>query len=290
MICLKCENKSFEEKKVKIEQEFKGENFFVVVPAMVCSQCNFSQFTDEQADNLRRATADEYRKNHKLLTSTEIRKFRESMGMSQNDFSEYLGVGVASIKRWENYFVQEEAQDFLIRVKCDSTLAEANALEVSWIKDEPDAYNGYKKFDINIFGNLIAKFIEVAPSPLYFFKHIFYVDFLHYKQFHRSVTGMKYSCLPYGPIPKKYDALIEYIIKNEWFEKIGFHDLKMKKMGFDEKIFSTDELAIINEVYNIAQQKGCKYLLDKSHKEDPYTKCDFLGTLSYEFATSVSLE
>lgn len=288
MLCLKCDNEKFKEKQVKLEQEFKGESFFVVVSAMVCTKCGFEQLTDEQANGLRKATADEYRKRHSLLEADEIKGFRETMKMSQAQFADYLGVGVASIKRWETYFVQEKSQDDLIRIKCDPFFAEKNALEVSWANDMPDVYNGNKKFDINALKLLIVKFLDVAPSPLYFFKHIFYVDFMHFKKFGRSITGMKYSSLQYGPIPKKYDAILEYVLDKKWFEKKGEHDFKAL-IDFDESAFSTDELAVINGIYDIAKKKGKRHLFEKSHKEKAYKKCDHLGTLSYEFARYVNV-
>jgi hypothetical protein len=37
MLCLKCEGEGFTQKQVKLEQEFKGESLYVVVPANVCS-------------------------------------------------------------------------------------------------------------------------------------------------------------------------------------------------------------------------------------------------------------
>ncbi len=288
MLCLKCESENFTKKQVKLEQEFKGELLYVVVSANVCDSCGFEQLSDEQANNLKKATADEYRKKYFLLTSGEIRNLRESLDMSQSQFSEYLGVGVASIKRWETYFVQEKSQDDLIRMKCDSSWAERNALQVYWVKDRPDIYNGNKKFDLSAFINLMIKFNDVAQSPLYAFKILFYVDFLHFKKFKKSITGMKYSCLQYGPIPKRYDVLIDYLLNEKIFEREGDHNLKPNRI-FDESCFSTDELAIINQVHNYASKKGGKYFCNKSHKEDAYKECDYLGTLSYDYAKNVSL-
>ncbi|MFW5887675.1 MAG: type II TA system antitoxin MqsA family protein [Bacteriovoracia bacterium] len=288
MLCLKCESENFTEKQVKLEQEFKGESLYVVVPANVCDSCGFEQLSDEQANNLRKATADEYRKKHFLLTSGEIRELRESLEMSQSQFSEYLGVGVASIKRWETYFVQEKSQDDLIRMKCDSSWAERNALKVSWAKDRPDVYNGNKKFDLSAFVNLMIKFNDIAQSPLYAFKILFYVDFLHFKKFNKSITGMKYSCLQYGPIPKRYDVLIDYLVSEKIFKRDGVHNLKPNK-DFEESCFSTDELAIINQVHDIASKKGYRFFFNKSHKEDAYQESDYLGTLSYEYAKNINL-
>jgi hypothetical protein len=52
--------------------------------------------------------------------------------MTQQQFSEYLGPGIASVKRWESGQVQERAMDELIRLKTDPDAARRNleALEL----------------------------------------------------------------------------------------------------------------------------------------------------------------
>lgn len=288
MLCLKCENEKFSIKKVKIEQEFKGRTLKVIVEAMACDTCDFNQFTDDQANMLRRETVELYKREEKLLTAEQIRKYREDLGMSQVEFATYLGVGVASIKRWETCFVQEKSQDELIRIKCDPAFAQNTALEVGWAHEHPDIYNGYRKFDLKICQNVMAKIIEVAASPLFFFKAIFYIDFLHFKKYGNGITGMQYSCLQYGPIPKDYDHLIRYLLDKGIFEKNGKHDL-VSKIEFDKKLFSTDELETINHIYDIIKKEGRDYLLDKSHEEEAFKACAYLEKLNYEDAKTLKL-
>lgn len=54
------------------------------------------------------------------LFSTQPLQRRTSRGMSQQSFADFVGVSIASIKRWELGFVQEPIYDKLIRQKCDS--------------------------------------------------------------------------------------------------------------------------------------------------------------------------
>ena len=288
MICLNCENKEFKEKKIKSEQSFKGQIFNVTAPAMVCVSCEFHQFNDEQANALRRATVDVYKQSKSLLTSIEVREYREALNMSQIDFAMHLGVGIASIKRWETYFVQDKSQDDLIRLRCDVSLAENNALKVAWAHDQPDSYNGNRKFDLDIFRNVVSKIIGLTSSPLFFFKAIFYIDFMHFKRFGTGITGMKYSCLEHGPIPKGYDQLLKYMIESGDLVKTDGHDFR-SNIEFNEELFSTDELAVINYVYGLIKEKGKEYLLEKSHKEDVFKNCGYLETLDYEKAFTLKV-
>lgn len=123
MICLRCDNEEFvETSDVEIEQEFRGELLKVRTAGQSCTMCGWVTVTPAQADELRRRTADAYRKNHGLLTSEEIRAMRRAMGKSQRDFAKYLDVGEASVKRWETWQAQDKKSDRQIRLKCLSAL------------------------------------------------------------------------------------------------------------------------------------------------------------------------
>ena len=55
-----------------------------------------------------RLLADKYRQDHGLLTSVEIRSRRKRLGMTQEEFARHLGVGIASVKRWEMGKIQDQ--------------------------------------------------------------------------------------------------------------------------------------------------------------------------------------
>lgn len=117
MICLRCDNTEFLPKQdAVIEQEFRGETFHVQCPALACSNCGWITMELNQVDELRKLTADAYREKHGLLTSSKIKAIRKLLGKNQRDFAAMLGVGEASVKRWETGFVQEKAYDRLIRM------------------------------------------------------------------------------------------------------------------------------------------------------------------------------
>lgn len=123
MICIKCANEEFAENpNAMIEQEFKGELVKVKMTASACTQCGWTTVTLAQADELRRLTADAYRKNHGLLTSVQIKAIRKLLGKNQREFAAFLRVGEASVKRWETWLVQEKSSDQLIRMKCENEM------------------------------------------------------------------------------------------------------------------------------------------------------------------------
>ena len=130
MICIKCDNETFAEKpNAIIEQEFRGEQIKVKMTASACTKCGWTTITLAQTDELRRLTADAYRTKHGLLTSAEIKAFRQLLGnKSQREFAAFLGVGEASVKRWETWLVQDKGKDQLIRMKCDEELRQRKLL------------------------------------------------------------------------------------------------------------------------------------------------------------------
>lgn len=100
-----------------VEQEFRGESFHLPASVQACSVCHFEALRDSAADALVHGTWAAYRQRHGLLEPREILHFRNELGMSQNAFADYLGTGVASVKRWEKGLVQDKAMDELIRAK-----------------------------------------------------------------------------------------------------------------------------------------------------------------------------
>ena len=113
MKCFKCENGELESRPTKAEGEIKGKRYTVETPAMVCASCGNVALEGRDAQEFMRRVSDAYRKAHKLLTSDQIRSIRG--GLSQLRFAQEIGVGPASVKRWELGLVQDKSNDRLIR-------------------------------------------------------------------------------------------------------------------------------------------------------------------------------
>ena len=131
MECYKCKEADFETRTIKVQQKLYGDVFVVDAEAEVCPKCGMKFYSDLQMANLRLLVTNAYRRKQDLLTSDEINGLRRQLGMSQSAFADYLGVGVASVKRWESYFIQERAFDTLLRLKCIPDAAEANYVQLS---------------------------------------------------------------------------------------------------------------------------------------------------------------
>jgi putative zinc finger/helix-turn-helix YgiT family protein len=83
------------------------------VPVWTCGGCE-EQSTDERAEDIRHETVCEFLGR---LAPAKIKEIRKRIGMSQNQFAELTGFGIASIKRWESgALIQGLAQDRYMRL------------------------------------------------------------------------------------------------------------------------------------------------------------------------------
>ena len=122
MFCFKCKSEEFATQTALIRQNFRGELLDVKTPVSVCTACAWQTLGRGQTDELRKRTAAAYREKHGLLTSALIKFIRNKKGQNQAEFAAFLGVGEASVKRWESGLVQEKGYDQLIRMKCAKEL------------------------------------------------------------------------------------------------------------------------------------------------------------------------
>lgn len=288
MKCLNCNGNKFEKKNCRFTPEIKGEEVEVIVPAMVCSHCSTPLMDDEQMSHLRKMAADIYRKNHGLLTSEEIIRFRSIFGMSQTAFANYLKVGEASIKRWETYFIQDMGQDEHIRLKCDEAYAEFSALNVEWKSHPPDIYSGKRRFSWELFKQAVIYLIKYTKSPLFLNKALFYADFKHYKLFGVSITGARYAHLEYGPCPKRYEMLFEFMLRENLLIRVGGHNLK-PTIQADLSVFDDSEKEVLESIVKLTENDGGQKLLKLSHKEDAYKNSQSMDLISYEHAKTLKI-
>ena len=116
MKCFVCGEGVLKKRMTQTEGEIKGETFIVNAMALACGECGHVALEGRDAAEYMRLLADAYRRAHGLLTSDEIRSLRRDLGMTQRQFACALGVGVASIKRWEVGMVQDPGSNAMILV------------------------------------------------------------------------------------------------------------------------------------------------------------------------------
>jgi HTH-type transcriptional regulator/antitoxin MqsA len=82
-----------------------------------CDSCGEVFLAPGETDRVLRAAADQVRQEENLLASSEIIALRKSLGLTQAQFEQMLGVGPKTVVRWERGTVfQNAATDMLLRV------------------------------------------------------------------------------------------------------------------------------------------------------------------------------
>jgi putative zinc finger/helix-turn-helix YgiT family protein len=96
--------------------EHDGRAYRVEIPALTVPQCGNCQAIsiDDDADQQISAA---FRRLAGLLAPEEIRQGRDKLGLTQKQFANLLGVGEATVSRWETGAqIQQRAMDRFLRV------------------------------------------------------------------------------------------------------------------------------------------------------------------------------
>lgn len=129
--CFECGIADLQAGTVSLTGTVRGQEYTVKMKGLLCPKCGYKTIEGSDMQEFGRLLADKYRAAHGLLTSAEIRAQRKNKLMSQEEFARYLGVGVASVKRWEMGKIQDkDSNDRIIRMT-QPVLKDSNAFSVS---------------------------------------------------------------------------------------------------------------------------------------------------------------
>ena len=103
---------------------------------------------------------------------------------------------------------------------------------------------------------------------------LFYADFLNYKNTGKSITGLTYRAINYGPVPSDYDVLFEMLLKkgvliNDWKKMSGgkVRELFTTERNCNMELFNDAEKETINTIIKNFKDKTTWELVEMSHKE-----------------------
>jgi putative zinc finger/helix-turn-helix YgiT family protein len=112
--CFECGRTELFPTRVEMQGSVRGEEYTVEMAGFECPSCHYKTIDGTAMPEFGRLLADSYRANHGLLTSEQIRERRRRLGLTQQQFAQRLGVGIASVKRWEMGKIQERYSNDLI--------------------------------------------------------------------------------------------------------------------------------------------------------------------------------
>lgn len=272
MLCPFCEEETALNKITATEMmEVRGEKIPIERQYYHCQSCgeDFEEL-DENYDPYDAAYR-EYRNRKGWAQPEDIKAFRDQIGLTQKQFSDLLGIGIATLNRYENGALQSEANNTLIRLCMEDTrafiqLVRSNQAALSEPEKEkliqviqgadsqsryliedalqqfgsypPSILSGGLPFNFEKFSQVMRFFCyktEVYKTKL--LKLHFYADFKHYKEHGVSITGAKYAHLPFGPVPHKYQTWLVAVA--EWEGNVTSEE--KEGHNYSGEAFSTDK-------------------------------------------------
>jgi putative zinc finger/helix-turn-helix YgiT family protein len=285
MNCIRC-GQEMQSRVAPVRGTFAGKDYTVETEAMVCLSCGYVTVHASQFDRYGTAIADAYRRDEGLLRSSEIREVRGRLGMSQDEFARYLGVGPASVKRWEHGQPQEKSMDELIRIKSSALKAEQNLYRVLALGgDQPDEFSGFRPFSIEklafaiIYYLVAAKSIRRTLGPLHINKCVWYADAENYRRSRVSITGARYARLPHGPVLDLYRNIFSELERQGFVQSKGTRTL-IPLRAFDPRPFTEGELDTLGAVWNRFKNRLGR-IVDESHQEKAWRETGHAKLISF---------
>lgn len=291
------------------------------------------ELEDENLENIYR----QYRKKKGLLTPEQIKNIREKYGLSQRAFSRILGWGEITVHRYENGALQSRAHnDYLILLQNPDNLKkllEENRDKINhkdYLKIEENIRNimttdididkkieenieekyrnemldescGYTQFNYEKLVNMVLYFSnnieQLFKTKL--MKLLFYSDFIHFKNYPQSITGLKYLKNYYGPTPIKHQLLLgelfdKYITYNVGYINFGHETVQeyeiikpLEKPNLS--VFSKEEMDSIDVVLDHFRYTTSKQLSTYSHREKAYKLTKERHLINYKLAEEMVL-
>ena len=302
----------------------KGREIKFISMRRFCKECNNLVY-DADLDNKASEIAVSIYNSKYGISKEEIINLRNRYNLSQELFSKIIGCAKKTLISYEKgksipndcyliiiksliskpetilTLIEANKEQFtnkeFNKINCKlATLIPNNTKSLIFnIDTNPSEFNGYTKFCKEKIYNMILFFADQTILKTKLLKEMFYADFLYYKKNCKSMTGLEYSKLPFGPVPDQFedilnqcitDQIISYdIIYNKDYE---CHNIT-KRGSFDSTLFSDEELKIMNIIKDKFKKFGSKEIVDFSHQEKAFIETNFYNKISYDYAFDIDL-
>jgi len=131
----------------------------------------------------------------------------------------------------------------------------------------PSRYTGYRLLIPEKVYQIVRFFAEtLQPWKTKLNKLLFYADFLHYKTYGTSISGLKYVAIDHGPVPDNYEILLASGQKRDIFD-ILFQEAGKDFIG--EKIIPSPQQKFNPELFQKEEPESMKTVADRFRNTTP---------------------
>ena len=226
--------------------EVRGEMISVNTSFLRCQECGEEYYDTRENNDFFNLAYREYRDKHNMIQPEELKNFRKEYDLTQQELTRLLGWGGATVSRYENGALQDEAHDKTLRLAMDpknlkrlihenhgalpkdkqnvvlkiiSAKLNQEEGEISVYFNErfgdypSDEFSGYQQLNVKkIINGILFLCSGAGELKTKLNKLLFYADFLHFKKNGRAITGAQYIRLQYGPVLDNYEYYFASLI------------------------------------------------------------------------------
>ena len=224
------------------KMEFRGEEYLVHSRYYLCCDSGEKFSDSEQDDSTLNDLYSQYRIKHGIPFPDEIKAIRCRFGLNYSQIGKLLGFGVNQWAKYECGQVPSESNGRLISALRSKSVALTLLKNIRELYDEaeyikvynqilssndkdPDLNsdhifyhgatrsidNGYGEFNHQKVEEMVKFFSENGIYPTKMNKKLFYADFLHFKRYGISISGLRYQAIHYGPVPVHYNTIYDHV-------------------------------------------------------------------------------
>ncbi len=233
----------------------------------------------------------------------KIKQLRQEIGMSQEQFSEFLKIGRVAVSQIENgsrKIAAEEitkiakvfniSTDVLLYAKKDIKVILEEAKEKTPKKEEIRInvpQKNLKKFKevLLYILNKIGSKPHIGETVLY--KILYFIDFDFYEKFEEQLIGATYQKNNYGPTPKEFIKIVKMMegkdlrkLKDEYFKYPRTKYLPLREP--DLSILNANEIQLIDNVLNKLSDMNASQISEYSHNDIPWLTTEDGKIIEYE--------
>lgn len=325
---MRCDNCGSTDTYIKNHEhiyQIKGKEIKFNSDRRFCSKCDNLVY-DEKLDNTASEKGIEIYNKLYGVTKEEIIALRKKYNLSQELFSKVIGCAKKTLISYEKgVSIPNDSYLILIKIlianpEIIANLVEANKIQFTdkeynkinnkiseflannekqlLLSEEynPTEYNGYTKFNKEKVYNMIIFLADNTILKTKLLKEMFYADFLFYKENCKSITGLEYCKLPFGPVPDGFET----ILLNEYQEGMidykpvitsskEYYEIAAKKK-FNKDLFTKEELDVLAKIKKYFKDYNVKKIVDYSHKEKAYTDTNDCAKISYDYSFDINLK
>lgn len=305
--------------------KIKGEDIQIIVKLLRCNECE-SEFVLKELGDPFKAAYEVYRSKKGLIKPVEILEFRKKYKLTQKELGMLLGFGEITLSRYENGSLQDQVHDNLLRLAMEPKnllqmvinhkdifddkkrviLLEQLSGELSWLEQieselsnsRISEFNGQTPFQIEKISQVIEFLCfnrSIYKTKL--MKLLFYSDFMHYKKYRKSITGLQYVHQNYGPVPDNYEFVLGYLTRigsSIQLEPVDFERFSGEVVKVYEtpntSLLSRSEINVLRIITNKFEHYSSKDISLFSHGEQAYQQTSHKELISYSYADTINLD